>query len=105
MAERDSVAAIRAFDKAIALWDGKGLRDRVFGVTGLYATYKLGLLLMAAKKLDRMLDFHDDVVERLLSLQDKSGGWITDYKPDGTPVGLANVETTCLALLAMKTLV
>lgn len=105
LAERDSVAATRAFDKANALWDGKGLRDRVVEATGIHATYKLGLLLIAAKKLDRIVDFHNDVAQRLLTLQDKSGGWITDYKPDGTPVGLANVETTCLVILAMETFV
>jgi len=34
-------------------------------------------------------------------MQAQDGGWITDYK-DGRPVGLANVETTCLALLALE---
>lgn len=104
LAERDPRAATRAFETAMALWDGKGLRDRVVVATGIYATYKLGLMLLAAKKLDRTLDFQDEVVERILLLQDTSGGWITDYKPDGTPVGRANVETTCLVLLATKTL-
>ena len=40
---------------------------------------------------------------RLLALQAPSGGWITDYLSDGTPVGKANVETTCLAILALET--
>ena len=31
----------------------------------------------------------------------QTGGWKTDYNLTG-PVGLANVETTCLALLALK---
>ena len=38
---------------------------------------------------------------RLLKMQADTGGWITDYKPDGTPVGMANVETTSLAILAL----
>ena len=36
-------------------------------------------------------------------MQSAEGGWKTDYK-DGKPVGLANVETTCLSLLALQTL-
>jgi hypothetical protein len=38
-----------------------------------------------------------------LKLQDRPGGWITDYDTTGQPLGLANVETTCLVLLALET--
>jgi len=36
-------------------------------------------------------------------LHDQSGGWITDYDATGKPLGLANVETTCLVLMALET--
>ena len=36
-------------------------------------------------------------------MQAGDGGWKTDYKV-GKAVGFANVETTCLALLALETL-
>ena len=42
------------------------------------------------------------VRSRLLALQNQEGGWITDYDAALKPVGLANVETTCLALLALR---
>ena len=42
------------------------------------------------------------LLERLLSLQADSGGWITDYDATGKPIGLANVETTCMAILAIE---
>ena len=40
-------------------------------------------------------------LERLLALQSKEGGWITDYDEQRKPLGMANVETTCLAILAL----
>jgi hypothetical protein len=37
-----------------------------------------------------------------LSLQEKSGGWVTDYDKAGKKIGLANVETTSLILLGIE---
>ncbi len=45
--------------------------------------------------------FHDAVLNRLLAQQARDGGWITDYTASGKCVGLANVETTSLAILAI----
>ena len=95
--------ARRRFDEAAALWDGAGLKDRATQHSGIYATYKLALYLVAAERLRVSPPHRDEVVTRLLSMQSPEGGWITDYK-DGKPAGLANVETTCLALLALKSL-
>lgn len=39
--------------------------------------------------------------ETLQRLQEENGGWITDLKPDGTKDGVANAETTCLALMCL----
>ncbi len=91
------------FDQAAAMWDGHGLNDRATRHSGIYATYKLALYLIAADRLRVVPPHRDQVIARLLAQQGAEGGWITDYK-DGKPVGLANVETTCLCLLALKTL-
>lgn len=93
----EAVANLRA---GLDTWDGRGFRDRVVAVQGHYATYKLALALLAADRLGIDLPMRTAILDRLASLQNAEGGWITDYTPDGRPRGLANVETTCLALLA-----
>ena len=101
-----SAEARRHFDRAAALWDGRGFADRVIAKQNpeqkRYATYKLALYLIAADRLHHPAPHAAEVRRQLLALQHASGGWITDYTPDGRPVGQANVETTCLALLAVK---
>lgn len=98
----DPKAAREHLERALGLWDGKGFADRVVKVQGIYATYKLALGLLAAARLGRELPQAHEILERLRALQASSGGWITDYAPDGAPHGLANVETTCLVLLALE---
>jgi hypothetical protein len=48
------------------------------------------------------LDQKAVILELLLSQQNEDGGWITDYDAEQKPVGLANVETTCLAIIALE---
>jgi hypothetical protein len=91
------------FEKAAAMWDGAGLKDLATEHSGIYATYKLALYLIAADRLRIRSPHRDEVLTRLLATQSSEGGWVTDYK-DGKPVGVANVETTCLSLVALKTL-
>lgn len=95
------------FQRAAALWDGRGFHDRVLAKQNpeqkRYATYKLALYLLAADRLSQPAPHVAEVRQQLLALQNEAGGWITDYTPEGRPVGQANVETTCLALLALKT--
>jgi hypothetical protein len=95
--------ARRNFAAAAAMWDGHGFNDRATKAMGIYSTYKLALYLIAADRLNINPPPLRAVPGRLLALQAKDGGWITDYKDD-RPVGLANVETTCLAILALETL-
>jgi len=95
--------ARRNFDKASAMWDAEGFNDPASRHGGRFATYKLALYLIAANRLGISPPHRVEVIERLLAMQTPDGGWITDYK-EGKPLGLANVETTCLALLALKTL-
>ena len=91
------------FDKAAAMWDTEGFQDPASRHGSRFATYKLALYLIAANRLGVSPPHRGEVIERLLAMQTPEGGWITDYK-EGKPVGLANVETTCLSLLALKTL-
>jgi hypothetical protein len=112
IAQADTQLAARAMEHAMRMWDGVGFRDRATEHSGLYATYKLGLALIAANRLgsrqvpapvvDRAL--LAGIEQRLRSAQDPSGGWTTDYRADGSLVGKANVETTCLAILGIEAL-
>ena len=102
-AQSAEAEARRNFDRAAAMWDGQGFVDRATKHSGLYATYKLALFVIAADRLNTSPPHASDVVARLLTMQSPAGGWITDYRDD-RPVGLANVETTCLSLLALQTL-
>ena len=95
--------ARKDFDKAVAMWDGQGFKDRATKQSGIYATYKLALYLIAADRLHISPPHRDEVIFRLLAMQSTDGGWKTDYQ-EGKPVGLANVETTSLSLLALQTI-
>lgn len=107
IADKDKENASKHFRDAIAMWDGKGLNDRATKHSKMYATYKLALTLIAADKHRDLQTEYQDVLakirSRLISMQSDSGGWITDYTSDGTPVGFANVETTCMAIMALET--
>jgi hypothetical protein len=102
-AESASADAGRNFEKAAAMWDGEGFNDRAAKHSGIYATYKLALYLIAAQRLKISTPHREEVIARLLAMQSTDGGWRTDYK-ERKPVGLTNVETTCLALLALRSL-
>ena len=91
----------RPLRQAVQMWDGMGFKDQVVEVQNRYATYKLALALLAAAKLNERAPAHEAILERLLAQQNKDGGWITDYDRKGNPVGVANVETTSLAVLAL----
>ena len=95
------VEARKNFHKAVAMWDGEGFKDAAARHNGIYATYKLALYLIAADRLKIAAPHRDEVIARLLAMQSTDGGWKTDYK-DSKPVGLTNVETTCLCLLALQ---
>ncbi|MBN2477433.1 MAG: hypothetical protein JXB62_22700 [Pirellulales bacterium] len=101
LSKTDVGAAKRRFNQALALWDGTGLKDRVTVKTGRYAVYKLALAVITACRLKQQPTTWTAIVERLFKQQAESGGWITDYGSDGRAVGLANVETSSLAVLAL----
>ena len=102
IAEKDPAAAQQNWNDAIAMWDGKGFLDAAAKHSRHYATYKLPLALIAAKRLAPAARVPDGLLEKLLSVQSERGGWITDYDAAGKGIGLANVETTCLAILGLE---
>jgi hypothetical protein len=102
LAESNPQQAKRHFERAIALWDGHGFRDQVARKSNQYATYKLALALLAAGKLKTTPTIEDAILKRLLAQQNAEGGWVTDYNKKNRPLGLANVETTSLAILALS---
>jgi hypothetical protein len=94
--------ATALFNKAKEMWDGVGINDKATKADGYYATYKLGLLLYTSKILGIKLDFEAQLIATIWRMQDKTtGGIITGYKPDGTPLGDTNTETTSITIIAL----
>jgi hypothetical protein len=102
IAEPNKSAARRHWEAAMRLWDGKGFLDPAARLHQRYSTYKLGLALFAAAHLSPPATPPDGLLNKLLSLQADSGGWITDYDSTGKGMGFANVETTCLSILGIE---
>ncbi len=102
IAQAGQPQARQPWEAALRLWDGKGFLDAAARHDHRYATYKLGLALIAANRLSPPAAPPHGLIEKLLSLQDDSGGWITDYDAAGKRIGVANVETTCLAILGLE---
>lgn len=90
-------------DSALKMWDGQGFNDAATKAQKHYATYKLALARIAETRFANQNLLSASFLPKLLKLQDKSGGWITDYDTTGKPLGFANVETTCLVLMALET--
>lgn len=102
IAETNNPAAQKHWEAAMRLWDGQGFLDAAAKHHKRYSTYKLALALFAASHLSPSAKPPEGLLEKLLSLQDDSGGWITDYDAGGKKIGLANVETTCLSILGIE---
>lgn len=102
LVQTDRAEARRHLAAAESMWDGHGFDDPPRRKLRVYAAYKLALLLLAERRLEVRSPLHEAARARLLAQQSPGGGWITDYRSDGTAAGLANVETTCLALLALE---
>jgi len=100
----NNTAANPYFNNATDTWDGIGINDTATKAEGLYATYKLALLLYTSKVLGERLPFENELVKRLCSLQQESdGGIVTNYYANGTLVGDANTETTSIVIMALVT--
>lgn len=90
------------FAAASAMWDGKGFADPASRGLKRYAAYKLALYLLAESRLRTEGTLHTLVLDRLVAQQNPEGGIITDYVADGSWSGVANVETTCLTIQALR---
>jgi hypothetical protein len=93
----DAAEAHSRYTKAMALFDGIGFDDAAADTH--YATYKLALALLVARRLHE--PDRPDLLAALLAKQDESGGFVTLYNRQGAPEGDANTETTAYALLAL----
>jgi len=105
IAEGQSPAGQEHWKAAARLWDGRGFKDVVAEKHQQYATYKLALALIAGSQHEGMCKEIEPIYERLLLLQDDTGGWVTDSDRLGKRLGVANVETTCLAILGIEAFV
>ena len=94
--------AVHYYEEVKAMWDGNGFNDKVFKLTGYYATYKLGLFYLTSRTLGKNFGFEKDLFERFSRCQLVNGGFITDYYGNGSfPSGsTTNTETTSIMLLA-----
>ena len=86
---------------ALRMWDGRGMNDVVARTNHFYAAYKLALAMIAAADLGMKQSVPEGMVQRLLAQQSSEGGFVTDYEPTGKLRGVANVETTSMAIMAM----
>lgn len=102
IAETNQPMARKHWEAAIRMWDGQGFMDAAAQHDHRYSTYKLGLAPLAASHLSPPANPSRELVNRLLAMQDDSGGWVTDYDATGRKIGLPNVETTCLAILGLE---
>ena len=102
ISEGSQPAAREYWDAAMRLWDGKGFLDAAARNDRRYSTYKLGLALLAANHLSPPIKPPAGLLDKVLALQDNSGGWITDYDAAAKRIGLANAETTCLVILGIE---
>lgn len=67
----------------------------------LHAVYKVALFGILARRMMGQ-DVLSNVRANLRQWQDTNGGWITDRRLDLAPDGVANLETTCLSILALE---
>ena len=104
LAKSSPAKALQEWKAGMKMWDETGFNDAVVPSAKRYATYKLSLAILAAKRIGQLDKIPNALIKRLKSMQNKAGGWVTDYKPDGTPIGFANVETTSLAILSLEAL-
>jgi hypothetical protein len=101
----DIERALDYFNVGALMYDGVGINDKAFregDSRGIYQTYKLALFHLAGYVLG--CNTPNSVVNRILSLQTSSGGFLTGYYPNGTiPSGVtANTETTALVIYALS---
>lgn len=93
--------ALKHYAEALQSFDQIGFKDKAY--EDLYETYKLALALYAGNKINAPDPYAARILEVLLSLQNKNGGFFSHYSGENSPAGDTNTETTALTLLALRT--
>ena len=90
------------YEKAKAMWDGKGFNDKAYKNESSYATYKLGLFYFLNKMTrNGSFVFEKQLIEQVWQCQDSNGGFKTNYYGNGSfPVCQTNTETTAIILIS-----
>jgi tetratricopeptide (TPR) repeat protein len=91
------------YEKGASMFDGIGIKDKVFDPDGQrYSTYKIALWKIASN----ITGFGDEPEEALTIIahmqNSTTGGVYTHYRTNLLPDSQTNVETTSLAILAYK---
>lgn len=90
------------YDKGASMFDGVGIRDKVFEPDGQrYSTYKLALWKIASN-ITGFGEANEALTIISLMQNSTTGGVYTHYRADMLPDSQTNVETTSLAILAHK---
>ncbi|MCD6290364.1 MAG: hypothetical protein J7M34_07665 [Anaerolineae bacterium] len=93
-------AARRLYEIEMSTFDGLGWRDRAYWQRdGVYETLGLAWGIYASTLVGAPIN--SQAVEVLISTQGDSGGFHTHYRPENRHLADPNVETTCMALLAL----
>jgi hypothetical protein len=96
------------YNKAVLMWDGKGIKDKVYNPVDGYSTYKLALMYYTSRVLGKLdtLTFKDTLLRTINGLQNVNGGFNTFYDVNNTsavkPRGSTNTETTSITLIALN---
>ena len=97
--------ALGLYSRLLAMWDGRGFRDRAF--EGVYQTYKCALFIYLHRALDKPGEgrkVYSSCFGIISSLQAENGGIITGYRVENgeiVPIGDTNTETTSIVVLAI----
>ena len=100
----DQTQALIEYQIGADMFNGKGINDTAFRngtQIGEYQTFKLALYIYVSRVLQQQ--YAQDIRTILLNMQANSGGFYTGYDENFSSNGTnTNVETTCLAILALK---
>jgi hypothetical protein len=96
--------ALNEYLAGVNLFNGKGMNDTAFQTgksKGRYQTFKIALFIYVSKILQH--EYPQDLQTILLRMNTTSGGFYSGYDENFLSNGTdTNVETTCLAILALK---
>jgi len=102
--DNQTQASLDEFRIGAGKFDGRGMNDTAFQSgksKGQYQIFKLALYIYVSRILKQ--PYPQDRQSILLNMQASSGGFYTGYDENFSSNGTnTNVETTCLAILALK---